>query len=153
MAEAATEQTARRYRRFADQPTRAVGISFADRACSHGHLLTANNTNPTQLKAGNGALCGSLVIANPTSVTAGDLRFYDTASVTTATCSSAAGVVWNVPAPTHSTAANVAGGSIPIPTDLVFYNGVAFCFTGAAADNDATAAASGVAIRYARGKR
>jgi hypothetical protein len=34
-----------------------------------------------------------------------------------------------------------------------FYNGVAFCFTGAAADNDATAAASGVAIPYARGKR
>jgi len=42
-------ETARRYRRFADQPTRAVGISFADRACSHGHLLTANNTNPIQL--------------------------------------------------------------------------------------------------------
>ena len=56
------------------------------------------------------------MIANPTSVTAGDLRFYDTASV-----------VWNVPAPTNSTAANVAGWSIPIPTDLVFYNGVAFC--------------------------
>jgi len=67
------------------------------------------------------------VIANPTSVTAGDLRFYDTANVTTATCSSVAGVVWNVPAPTNSTAANVAGWSIPIPTDLVFYNGVAFC--------------------------
>jgi hypothetical protein len=114
LAEAATEQTARRYRRFADQPTRAVGISFADRACSHGHLLTANDTNPTQLKAGNGALCGSLVIANPTSVTAGDLRFYDTASVTTATGSSVASVVWNVPAPTNSTAANVAGWSIPI---------------------------------------
>ena len=93
------------------------------------------------------------MIANPTSVTAGDLRFYDTASVTTATCSSVASVVWNVPAPTNSTAANVAGWSIPIPTDLVFYNGVAFCVTGAAADNDAAAAASGVAIRYARGKR
>ena len=109
-------------------------------------MLTANATNPTQIKAGNGSLGGFLVIANPTSVTAGDLRFYDIARVTTATCSSAAGVVWNVPAPTNSTAANVAGGSIPIPTDLVFYNGVAFCFTGAVADNDATAATAEVAI-------
>ena len=88
------------------------------------------------------------MIANPTSVTAGGLRFYNTASVTTATCSSAAGVVWNVPALTNSTAAKVAAWSIPISTDLVFYNGVAFCFTGAVADNDATAVAAGVAINY-----
>lgn len=108
--------------------------------CTPYHLLSTASTNATNIKPTAGTLC-SVVVINPTS-TVYDLRFYDSAAAPP-TCSSATGVVLNLPVPASTTG---SGFVIPWHHGQKFVSGIGFCLTGAVADNDNTAAAAGVAI-------
>lgn len=111
--------------------------------CSPAHLLTAANTNPAWF--GGHELCGALIITNTGSTTAGDLRFYDTAR---APACGTDHVVLNIAIPVNSTAANVAGISVPLPDGLYFASGVGVCVTGAISDTDTTAFTTGAQINF-----
>jgi hypothetical protein len=103
------------------------------------HTLSAASNNSTNVKNAAGVLL-NVTIVN-TTTTAGDFRVYNTASAPT--CSSATGVVWNVPIPANTTAAGIV---IPIPGGMYLGTGISFCYTGANADNDNTNAVTGVNI-------
>jgi hypothetical protein len=98
-------------------------------------------TNSTEVVSGQ-ALLKVLVLIN-TTTTLYYLKLYDTAAAPT--CNTAT-VKFKVPVPFG--ASNAGGGAaVPIPQDgLRFTNGLGFCLTGGVADNDNTAAATGVVI-------
>jgi len=106
-----------------------------------GKTLSAASTNATVIKASAGTLY-SLTAIN-TTATIYYLKLYNVASGPT--CNSDT-VVHTIPIP-----ASIAGAGVSnlIPTvGLNFTTGIAFCLTGALADNDNTNAATGVAINY-----
>jgi hypothetical protein len=105
------------------------------------HYLSAASTNATNVKATAGTLY-SLSLIN-TTATLYYLRLYDIAT-SAPTCSSATGVVHNIPIP-----ANTAGAGVVLNMDgvgMLFANGIGFCLTGAFSDTDTTNAATGVAV-------
>lgn len=120
-------------------PTDTHGIPLS--GGTPGHLLSAATNNSTSVKASAGEMM-SVNIVN-TTATAADLRFYNSASAPT--CSSATGVLWNVPIPANTTAAGIV---IPLPNGLYFSTGIAFCLTGANADNDNTNTVTGINLNY-----
>jgi hypothetical protein len=105
------------------------------------HYLSAASNNATNVKATAGTIYGLSLIN--TTATLYYLRLYDVAT-SAPTCSSATGVVQNIPIP-----ANTAGAGVVLNFDgvgMLFANGIGFCLTGAFADNDNTNAATGVAV-------
>lgn len=122
----------------------AAGILFA--ASAHAQnatptkYLSAATTNATVVK-NVPALLWNIVAIN-TTTTLYYLKFYNKA--TTPTCNSDA-VVMTIPVPFG--ASNAGGGAvIPLPVAMAFTAGIGFCLTGGLADNDNTAAATGVVI-------
>ncbi len=120
-------------------PTQAV--AGATGGATPYHLLSAATTNATNVKATAGTLY-SLSLIN-TTATIYYLRLYDIAT-SAPTCSSATGVVENIPIP-----ANVAGAGVVLhfgSMGMLFANGIGFCLTGGFSDTDTTNAATGVAV-------
>jgi hypothetical protein len=103
------------------------------------HVGSAASNNSTNVKASAGTVY-DLTIIN-TTTTLGDFRFYDSASAPT--CSSATGVVNNLPVQSNVIS---PGLHLNYPGGKLFANGISFCYTGAVADNDNTNAATGVQI-------
>ena len=93
----------------------------------------------TNVKASPGVLWDVTIIQ--TTTTLGDFRLYDSASAPT--CSSATGVVGNYPVQSNATS---PGLHLPFPAGKKFVNGIAFCLTGAVADNDNTNFVTGVQL-------
>ena len=107
-----------------------------------GHLLSAASTNATSIKAGPGVLMTFAYIQ--TGTTAAYLRLYDTAGIPN--CASATGVRANYPIQSNATS---AGATLNLgPTGLAFFNGIGFCLTGGAADNDNTNATTGINLNW-----
>jgi hypothetical protein len=108
------------------------------------HVLSAASNNATLVSTGAHTLY-SLVIAG-TNTAIGDVRIYDAAS--SPTCSSATGVVLNFPVIT--TSGFLGGIVVPIPPQgILLANGLAYCITGAVADNDNTNAPTGINVNGA----
>jgi hypothetical protein len=96
--------------------------------------------NPTLVRPG-AALVKSIFVTNNTA-SLYYLKFSDTA--TTPSCGTTP-IVFKVTVPFG---ASSSGGYLPIeiPDGMQFFNGVAFCLTGAIGDTDTTNAAAGVTI-------
>jgi len=99
--------------------------------------FSAANLNPTSVKGSGGSVTGIIVVN--TTATIYYLKFYDKA--TAPTCQSDT-VVMTIPIVALTDAPTV----ISMPNGIIFRTGIAFCLTGGLADNDATNAATGVAI-------
>ena len=107
-----------------------------------GHLLSAASTNATSIKSSGGVLLTLSYIQ--TGTTPAWLRLYDTAG--TPNCGSATGVKANYPIQSNATS---AGATLNLgPNGLAFFNGIGFCLTGGAADNDNTNAATGINLNW-----
>jgi hypothetical protein len=106
------------------------------------HFLSAATNNSTSIKSTGGQVWQVTVI-NTTS-SAADLRLYNSAAAPT--CSSATGVVWNIPIPANTTAAGVV---FSIPTGLFFTKGIGVCLTASNADNDNTNTVTGLNVNIA----
>ncbi len=104
------------------------------------HVLSQATTNSTLITGINPARLYSITAINTTS-TVYYLKFYDKS--TAPTCNSDR-VALTYPIPHAS--GNGAGFTISIPFGFQFNNGIGICITGAIADDDNTAAATGVAI-------
>ena len=105
-------------------------------------FLSAATTNSNLVKAGQTALYN--IIAINTTTTIYYLKLYDKA--TAPTCNSDT-VVASYPVPFG--ASNAGGGFVqPRSVAAGYLLGLGFCLTGALADNDNTAAATGVAINF-----
>lgn len=101
---------------------------------------STSSTNSTLVRPGN-AIINVIVLVN-TTTTIYYLKFYD--KVTAPTCNTDT-VAFKIPVPFG--ASNAGGGAVvSIPDGLQFFNGVGFCLTANAADNDNTSAAAGVTI-------
>jgi hypothetical protein len=105
------------------------------------HLIAANSTNATVVKASAGTLY-SLQLGGIGAAPA-YVKFYDKA--TTPTCNSDT-VVATYIIPAAATAANGAGSNIVLPVGRAFTAGIGFCVTGGIADNDNTAVAAATFI-------
>lgn len=109
--------------------------------CTPGKTLSAATTNATSIKAAAGTLC--TLIAINTTATIYYLKLYNT--VAAPTCNSDT-VVMSIPVPANTSG---SGYALPLgPFGIAFTTGIGLCLTGALADNDNTAAATGVAISY-----
>ncbi len=104
------------------------------------HVASAASNNSTNVKNAPGTVYDLTIIQ--TTTTLGDFRFYDSASAPT--CSSATGVVNNLPVQSNAIS---PGLHLNYPAGKLFANGISFCYTGAIADNDNTNAATGVQIQ------
>lgn len=102
--------------------------------CTPTHLISAATTNATSVKASAGQLY-SVVVTN-VNASARFLKFYDKASAPT--CNSDT-VVQTYVIPGSTTGAGIV---LPIPVGMAFLNGIAYCITGAVADNDNTSVAA-----------
>jgi hypothetical protein len=110
--------------------------------CTPYHLLSAANTNPTLVSTGAHTLC-SIAVINTTG-TIYYLKLYNQVAAPSTCATDAANVVLNFPIPAS---ASGAGVTVPLGSfGVAFGTGLAFCLTGAQADNDATSAATGVNI-------
>lgn len=102
--------------------------------------FSAASTNAT-LVFGKQAFIRALAISNTTTTTY-YFKLYDKA--TQPVCGTDT-PKWTIPIP--GAAANSANNQLmPLTAGLTFANGVGFCLTGGLADNDTTAAATGVVI-------
>lgn len=111
--------------------------------CTGSHFLSAATTNATAVKSGAGILCELNAIN--TSTSPADLRLYDVAGAPN--CASATGAVANFPIQP-----NTVGPGFVInlgPYGRQFSTGIGICLTGAVADNDNSAAPTGIAVNYA----
>lgn len=100
---------------------------------SMAKMLSAATTNSTSIKASAGTLY--LVTAANTNAATAYLKFYNTAGAPTCnsdTVQMTFTLIQNVPR------------TIEIPFGAAFSNGIGLCITGAAADNDNTAATTGI---------
>lgn len=106
------------------------------------HLASSAATNNATLVSTGAHTLYALVVSG-VNTAIGDFRLYD--SPGSPTCSSATGVVLNIPV---ITTAGLQGGMIvPIPAQgMLIANGLAYCVTGANADNDNTNAPTGVTV-------
>ena len=106
------------------------------------HYLSAASTNSNNVKGSAGTIYE--VTAINTTSTIYYLKLYDKA--TAPTCGTDT-PVHTYPIPVNST--NGGGFTINFSSvGLAFANGIGFCLTGAIADNDATNAATGVAMNF-----
>jgi hypothetical protein len=101
---------------------------------------SAATTNATLVWAG--AALVKLVFAVNTTTTVYWLKLYDT--TTTPVCNTTP-VVFKGAVPASAT---VGGFMMSTPDGLQFQNGVGFCLTANQADNDNTAAATGLAVNF-----
>jgi hypothetical protein len=126
---------------LAAAPTRAQTAGTTGGASQTFHLpSTAATTNATVIKNSVGNVYAVIAINITTSVFF--LKFYDKA--TTPSCNGDP-VKLTLPIPFGAT--NSGGGLVvPIPVGVQFFNGISFCVTANAADNDNTAAAAGVTL-------
>jgi hypothetical protein len=105
------------------------------------HVLSAASNNATLVSTGAHTLYDLEIVGTNTAVA--DVRIYDSAS--SPTCSSATGVIRNYPVIT--TSGLESGVVVPIPPQgIKITNGLAYCITGANADNDNTNAPTGVNV-------
>ncbi len=102
------------------------------------HYLSAADTNATLVNGGPSTLTQIIAINN--SATGLYLKFYDKASVPTVGTDP---IYFGVPIPG---ATGFAGVVIPFPHGVRFDVGLSFGLTGGLADNDTTAAATGVVL-------
>lgn len=116
----------------------AVPTSATAGGATLAHYLSAATTNATNVKASAGTLYS--ITAVNTTATLYYLKFYDTSSAPTCNTST---VVATFPVPASATG---NGLTINPSVGFNFGTGISFCITGAIADNDNTAAATGVAI-------
>jgi hypothetical protein len=100
------------------------------------HVISQANTNPTVVKAAPGTVIG-IACMNAGAVV-GWLHLHDTASAPTAG-STPVVQCYAVPASTF-------GNGFILDVPITFSSGIAFTFTGGAADNDSSAAPAGVAL-------
>lgn len=108
--------------------------------CTPYHLLSAANTNPTLVSTGAHTLC--FISAINTTGTIYYLKLYNQVAAPSTCATDAANVVMNFPIPASASA---AGFTISLaPYGAAFGTGLAFCLTGAQADNDTTNAATGI---------
>lgn len=105
------------------------------------HLTSsAASNNATLVSTGAHTLYDLQITTTATSVAS--VRLYDSAS--SPTCSSATGAVKSFTV-IASTSAPLGGLVVPLPSQgVAFANGLAYCVTGAVADNDNTNAPTGV---------
>lgn len=125
-------------------PGTTNGVSLVATAAGGGtayHIASAATSGgqTINVKASAGTVY-DLTIIN-TTTTLGDFRWYDSASAPT--CSSATGVVSNLPVQSNAVS---PGFHLNYPVGKNFVNGISFCYTGAVADNDSTTPATGVQI-------
>ena len=123
--------------------TNTIG-AVAPAAASNGgatpyHYLSAASNNATLVSSGAHTVY-ALALIN-TTATVYYFRLYDSGSAPS--CSSATGVVDNLPVPAN---ANGAGVVIPLEVGASLANGLAFCLTGGGGDNDNSDAAAGVYV-------
>lgn len=105
------------------------------------HALSAATNNATSVATG-ALTVWDLQLIN-TTATVVYFRFYD--SAVSPTCSSATGVIFGVAVPASAT----GNGLVPsFPVGKVFISGIAYCLTGAVADNDNTNAVTGIQINF-----
>lgn len=109
-------------------------------ATSYHALSTATAGGMTINIKNSAALVLGIQVINPTATLA-DLRVINSASAPT--CSSATGVIKNIPIQANTTAAGIV---IPLPGGVYAATGLSFCLTGAVSDTDATTPVAGVAI-------
>lgn len=104
---------------------------------------SAATTNSVLVRGGNAKIF-TIVLVN-TTTTLYYLKLYDVSAAPT--CASDE-VKWKVPIPFGSS--NAGGGAIiPISDGLDFDRGAGMCITANSADNDNTAAATGIAVSFA----
>ena len=105
------------------------------------HLAnSANTTNATLIKGSIGNVYA--IIAINTTTTVYWLKMYD---LSVAPSCNTTPVKLSAPIPYG--ASNAGGGFVfPIPAGAQFYSGIGFCLTANAADNDNTAAATGITM-------
>jgi hypothetical protein len=122
-------------------PAIAQGGSTWQAAAAPLHYFSAATTNSTLVMAGARILSG--FTATNTTTTVYYLKFYDKA--TAPTCNTDVPVLTlAIPSqPAGTTAGQI--GAWPY-AGFSFINGLGFCITGAAADNDNTSAATGVTL-------
>lgn len=107
--------------------------------CTPAKTLSAATTNSTSIKGSVGTLCKMITIN--TTATLYYLKMYNTAAAPT--CNSDT-VVATYPVPPSN-----GGVAVPLgPFGEAYTNGIGFCLTANLADNDNTAAATGVTISY-----
>jgi hypothetical protein len=106
------------------------------------HLASsAASNNATLVSTGAHTLYDLEILTTSTSIA--DVRIYDSAG--SPTCSSATGVIRNYPV--QALSGTVGGLIVPIPPQgIALTNGLAYCVTGAVADNDNTNAPTGVSL-------
>jgi hypothetical protein len=107
--------------------------------CTPAKTLSAATTNSTSIKGSVGTLCKMITIN--TTATLYYLKMYNTAAAPT--CNSDTVVAtYPVPPSNGGVAVNIG------PFGEAYTNGIGFCLTANLADNDNTAAATGVTISY-----
>lgn len=104
------------------------------------HYLTLASANPVLVKGSIGNVYGVTAINTTTTVVF--LKFYDKA--TAPTCGTDT-PVQTLPVPFGSSSSG-GGFTLTFPFGMQFYSGIGFCVTGAIADNDSSAAVTGIAI-------
>lgn len=126
--------------------TQALAQSGAlwQQAAGASHYFSAASTNSTLVQAGPRILAG--FVATNTTTTAYYLKFYDKA--TAPTCNADV-PVFTIAVPSQPAGTTVGQISAWPYAGLAFLNGIGFCITGAAADNDNTNAATGITLSLA----
>jgi hypothetical protein len=106
------------------------------------HFLSTASTNATVVKNSIGNVYN--IIAINATATMVFLKLYDSATIPN--CNSTP-VVQTYPVP-FGTSSSGAGLAASYPVGMQFYKGISFCLTGGIADNDNSAAQTGVAIDF-----
>lgn len=107
------------------------------------HYLSANSNNSTNVKASAGTIYDVATIN--TTTTLYYLKLYNKAVAPTCGTDTP---VWTMGVPFGNS--NSGGGFIfPVSVGILFLNGIGFCLTANAADNDNTSAATGLQINIA----
>ncbi len=126
---------------FIASPALAQEGSIWQMAAGSAHYFSAATTNSTLVMAGHRVLSG--FVATNTTATVYYLKFYDKA--TAPTCNTDV-PVFTIAIP-NQPAGTTAGQISAWPyAGIAFVNGLGFCITGAAADADNTAAATGITL-------
>lgn len=126
---------------MATSPTLAQSGAMWQTAVAPSHYFSAASTNSTLVQAGPRILSG--FVATNTTTTVYYLKFYDKA--TAPTCGTDT-PVFTIAIPHQPTGASAGQISSWPFSGLAFTLGLGFCITGAAADNDATSAATGITL-------
>ena len=124
-------------------PTSVAPIaSAAGGASNYGPIYSAANTNTAFVKASPGNVYSITVTQSTT--TAMELKLYN--STTAPTCSSATGIIDNIPIPSNATS---PGFHLTFPVGRYFSTGIAYCivaFGAPASSTDTGNAATGVTL-------